>query len=117
MNFIEIRDHSAGYEPIFKGGMPVNYGEEVSDSSTELMVENARDALGDRDCKLCRASDGKLYRVYGDEYTAVKVWEEVELIPDRSKRFRDFREFSGTLRETQEKTGILVQNISKYENG
>ena len=119
MKFVEVRDFSAGYRTIFKDGMPANYGEEASDSATERLIENAADEVHDRGTMLCKSeADGKLYRVVGNEYTAVKCWEEVELNPNRPERLKDFREYAvGTLQNAQDKTGILIQNISKWETG
>ncbi len=119
MRFVEMRDYSAGYRTIFRNGMPANCGEEASDSASEILIENAADEVHDRSTRICRSeADGKLYRVVGNEHTAVKCWEEVELIPDRSERLRDFRDFAvGTLNAAHEITGILVQNISKWETG
>lgn len=118
MKFVEVRGHSAGYQAIFENGYPKGYGIEASINATESMIDNDNDSLGDRDTKLCKAADGKLYRVVGNEYTAVKCWEEVELIKDRAERIRDFRDFCvGTLQAAQEKSGVLAQNISKFETG
>ena len=111
MRFIKIRDNSAGYRTIFRNGMPANCGEEASDSASEILIENAADEVHDRSTRICRSeADGKLYRVVGNEYTAVKCWEEVELIPDRSERLRDFRDFAvGTLQAAQEKQEFLFK--------
>lgn len=118
MKFVEFREHSAGYQAIFDNGYPRGYGIEASINATESMIENDKDSLGDRDTRICRAADGKLYRVCGNEHTAVKCWEEVELIKDRAERIRDFRDYSvGTLQAAQEKSGVLAQNISKFETG
>ena len=119
MRFIEVREFSAGYRTIFKDGMPANCGSEASNTATEMLIENAADEVHDRDTRLCLSkADGKLYRVVGNEYTAVKCWEEVELNPNRPERLKDFRDFAvGTLQNAQDKTGILMQNISKWETG
>lgn len=119
MRFIEVRDSSAGYSTIFKDGKPANYGEEASTTATEILIENAADEVHNRSTRLCKSEvDGKLYRVVGNEYTAVKCWEEVELNPNRPERLKEFRYYTvSTLQNAQDKTGILLQNISKWETG
>lgn len=118
MKFVEVRGHSAGYNIVFENGRYKNFGQEISDNASERLIENAREGLGDRDTKLCRAADGKLYKVVGNEQTAAKFWTEVELIENRAERIKEFREFSvGTLQSAQEASGVLFQNISKFETG
>lgn len=117
MGFSKIRSHSAGYAVMFENGSPVGYGMEASDSATQRDIDNADDYLGESDVRLCRAADGMMYKVVGDEYTSVKVWARVELIPDHGKRLADIREYKGTLKYLSEKTGIPAQNISRLETG
>lgn len=115
MKFTEIREHSAGYKVIFENGIPKNYGEDISHNASERTIE---DSLFDRDTKLCKGADGKLYKVVGYTGTAVKMWAEVELIPNKGERLKQIREFcAGTLQNAQEKTGIPFQNISRWETG
>lgn len=117
MGFSKIRSHSAGYAVMFENGSPVGYGMEASDSATQRDIDNADDYLGESDVRLCRAADGMMYKVVGDEYTSVKAWARVELIPDHGKRLADIREYKGTLKYLSEKTGIPAQNISRLETG
>ncbi len=118
MQFTEIRDHSAGYKVVFENGMPKNIDVDISDNASERTIEDFEDSLFDRDTKLCKGADGKLYKVVGYTGTAVKMWAEVELIPNKGERLKQIREFcAGTLQNAQEKTGIPFQNISRWETG
>lgn len=123
MNFTKYRNSSYGYRAMFDGYSPVGYGKEVDESaffddiSMENAVSDAVDDLYDGDTPLYRAADGLLYKVYAGRGGAIKVWIRAALLPDRAQRFREFRTGKGPLRELEEKTGIKVQNISKFENG
>lgn len=123
MGFVKIRDNSYGYRAIFDGYTPVGYGKEVNDDdffdcfSMENAVNDAMDSLYDADTPLYRAADGQLYKVNIERCGAVKIWIRAALLPDRAKRFGEFRTGKGTLRELEEKTGIKAQNINKFETG
>lgn len=123
MGFVKIRDNSYGYRAMFDGYTPVGYGKEVNDDdffdrfSMENAVNDAMDSLYDADTPLYRAADGQLYKVNIERCGAVKIWIRAALLPDRAKRFGEFRTGKGTLRELEEKTGIKAQNINKFETG
>ncbi len=123
MGFVKIRDNSYGYRAMFDGYTPVAYGKEVNDDdffdrfSMENAVNDAMDSLYDADTPLYRAADGQLYKVNIERCGAVKIWIRAALLPDRAKRFGEFRTGKGTLRELEEKTGIKAQNINKFETG
>lgn len=122
MNFQLFRESSEGYAVIFDDHLPVGYGQEANEDAflDKITMENAindiADELYDSTARLCKATDGLLYKVVGDENNRCRVWARAELISDRGERLKAFRG-GMTLDALATKSGIIAQNISRLENG